>query len=530
MSFSVPKGETRQGRYFWKCDHLAGKYRDSPSDCPWCKGGNVTAILESLEAAKGQTYFGNLKAFLSLEGFNILSLAIAIRDLNGGKFTPKNFLEIVDLYASLHGLQRLRYRTRVFAEWLEEVDFMPSGTYDSRQGLRPVKENSAPPERLKALAAIKKNVCWKDGGVAINAKRIAETHKKELSFVLKATLERAESLSEIKIAGHKGKTIYGFCHFHHCTRSSKEGQTTIYSLVVLPEFRGFGWGRLLFYKVLCAAIEAGSDRIVLKCPQDLPANNFYKRLGFKKTKTIEPQGKRKLNVWTYKIELPLLFFCGSGSNSKHDAIAADAGWMSGARSDRGLKQHVCFLDLDWKKPDVKNHQQKVEQNKPLLATVLDVETPEQIPLAFEMAENLAPYCGRVVVVPKCFEAFEAFSKNFKHPFWWGYSVPTGYGSSPVSNVLSDSIRLCHLLGGSAKKQASIAKNMARLASLDNNQTQGSQFGKISTARGDRMPFPGEVENGKDFCYRCLKQGLRLQKKYWHEERHLQLKLFPEKME
>ncbi|NER39703.1 MAG: GNAT family N-acetyltransferase [Oscillatoria sp. SIO1A7] len=367
------------------------------------------------------------------------------------------------------------------------------------------------------------NLLLKNGEVAASAKIIADRFKKELDFVMRPTLERAEQPSEIEIAGHQ--KACGFCHFH----CRKDGQTTIYSLAVLQEYQKQGWGRLLFYKVLCAAIEAGSDRIVLKCPENMPSNNFYKHLGFEMRDRLVRKNKRTLNVWQYKIKLPVLFYSGSENTMIGYGLAAKrAGWHFGCRSDKKSKERMGFLDIDWKNPNPKAHQARVEQHKPLLACVLDVETPEQIKLAAIAAQKLIPYCGRVLVIPKCKEAYQYFNTEFKEPFWWGYSVASNYGNTEVHEVLQDG-RPCHLLGGSAKKQAILAKSKDRnIVSLDYNQTQPAQAGKISTAWGDRVPRFEEVASGKGFCYRCLEESLKQQKTYWHLEKDLcpiQLSLF-----
>ncbi|MCC5636361.1 GNAT family N-acetyltransferase [Nostoc sp. CHAB 5844] len=121
-------------------------------------------------------------------------------------------------------------------------------------------------------------------------------------------------LSDLQIELVEG---IGACCYYVLKKSS---QITIRKLAVLPEHQKQGWGRLLIYRVICRAIEKGKTSIFLKCPIDLPANNFYENLGFELEAT-EQDRTRPLNYWRYHIKLPLLFYCGSGGKSKYDAIA-----------------------------------------------------------------------------------------------------------------------------------------------------------------------------------------------------------------
>lgn len=331
------------------------------------------------------------------------------------------------------------------------------------------------------------------------AKQISVKFSNELGFVNKAALEESEAKGNLEVIAETG-----FVHFHH----RRDKQTTIYSLAVLPECQKQGWGRLLFYRVLCSAIENSCDRIVVKCPEDLPSNNFYKHIGFKLT-NIEAGKKRKLNCWEYLIEIPLLFYCGGGGISQHDCMALDEGWRLGLRSNGKNKNHwhMAMIDNEW--GDAYRHEQHLEMvksNKPLIATVKDIEAIEQLPTALKQARELAQYCGRVVLVPKV-------KTWLPDKYWLGYSIPTGHGGTDIECKWFGN-RFVHLLGGSPDDQAYFAKHL-NVVSLDANYAmQLADYGK-SAWQGCSSGI--KVTEG---CYPAMRISFQKQKEYWHPQKNV----------
>jgi ribosomal protein S18 acetylase RimI-like enzyme len=57
-----------------------------------------------------------------------------------------------------------------------------------------------------------------------------------------------------------------------------------------------GIGRKLVEAVELAAKQRGQAMVRLKCPEDLPANRFYRSLGFAR-EALEPGKRRRLVVW-----------------------------------------------------------------------------------------------------------------------------------------------------------------------------------------------------------------------------------------
>lgn len=332
--------------------------------------------------------------------------------------------------------------------------------------------------------------------ITLAAKEIANKHKKELGFVnIVALRESAEK-----------QTLYcekniGFVHWHN----RRDGQTTIYSLAVNQEFRFLGWGRLLFYKVLCNAVENKQHTILLKCPEDLSANDFYEKLGFKLIR-IEPGKKRKLNVWEFKIVTPFLFYCADGGRNEYGKIAKQQGWLTGFRSDTDCLDHSMFVDNHFEDYNHERHLSVVKKCKPLLCTAKDIYSIEELPLVLKQARELAKYCGRVLIIPKV--------KTWLPPsgFWIGYSVPTSYGGTEIEIEWFNNLGMpIHLLGGSPKKQSQIASLLNNVVSLDGNYAMRvSQYGKACSPSG-------EVLKPNEGCYQVFKESLKLIKDYWHSK-------------
>ncbi|MGH2350745.1 MAG: GNAT family N-acetyltransferase [Chloroflexota bacterium] len=128
-------------------------------------------------------------------------------------------------------------------------------------------------------------------------KTIADREKHALGFVHRGSLTRAVARDELIVASI-GTSVVGFCHFYR----RRDGTTTIYHVAVVPERRGEGIGRALLIEVGRSAGERTAGIIRLKCPDDLPANDFYSWMGFCLVAT-DTGRKRPLNVWERSVDL-----------------------------------------------------------------------------------------------------------------------------------------------------------------------------------------------------------------------------------
>jgi GNAT superfamily N-acetyltransferase len=120
---------------------------------------------------------------------------------------------------------------------------------------------------------------------------IADAHRHELGFVLLPSLREQIEQGEMLVAVQDDELV-GFVDYHR----RRDGQITLYHIVVEPAIREQGVGRALVNALVQVARDTGCSRVVLKCPIDLQANQFYQGYGFRLEKTINGR-KRPLNVW-----------------------------------------------------------------------------------------------------------------------------------------------------------------------------------------------------------------------------------------
>lgn len=114
----IPKGQSfPDGTYLYKCPCYS-------NPCKLCFDSNETDILNSLKTARGQRYYGNLKAYLAIKGQGIISTAKSIKKENNNKFTMTNITELADIL----GFPRRRIKSLI--EYLEECGFIKAGTYE----------------------------------------------------------------------------------------------------------------------------------------------------------------------------------------------------------------------------------------------------------------------------------------------------------------------------------------------------------------------------------------------------------------
>jgi len=134
------------------------------------------------------------------------------------------------------------------------------------------------------------------------AKLLSDQHKRELGFINRAILQRAIETKSLLIAVRNSgdeqteRELLGLAHFY----VRRDHIITLYSIVVAQVYQRTGLGRQLFGSLIHQACIQGKKEICLKCPEELPANVFYERLGLQKV--ASESGKlRTLNVWKYTL-------------------------------------------------------------------------------------------------------------------------------------------------------------------------------------------------------------------------------------
>jgi len=125
-------------------------------------------------------------------------------------------------------------------------------------------------------------------------KALYDAQRQALGFVLRPALAESIQRSEILVA--QNGVLVGAVHYRH----RRDQQTTLYHIAVQEsqQRRGIGAALLLALRQECQARQARC--ILLKCPQELPSNQFYAALGFH----LQGQdtGKhRSLNIWVLSL-------------------------------------------------------------------------------------------------------------------------------------------------------------------------------------------------------------------------------------
>jgi N-acetylglutamate synthase-like GNAT family acetyltransferase len=122
-------------------------------------------------------------------------------------------------------------------------------------------------------------------------KRIADDNRQALGFIRRSALDSSVQNGWLIVAEDAGQII-GFVNYRH----RQDRQTTLYEICVAEPKRRCGVGIALVKALSKESGALGKDRIRLKAPSDLPANIFYRNIGFT---LVVPNlvDKRLLNVW-----------------------------------------------------------------------------------------------------------------------------------------------------------------------------------------------------------------------------------------
>lgn len=94
-------------------------------------------------------------------------------------------------------------------------------------------------------------------------------------------------------SSQKGELIIekgGMCHWH----LRKNGQITIREIIVLPEYQRMYIGTNILKSLKSVK---GAKSIFSKCPAELPANNWYKKMKFELVGQSYTSTGRKMNHW-----------------------------------------------------------------------------------------------------------------------------------------------------------------------------------------------------------------------------------------
>lgn len=170
------------------------------------------------------------------------------------------------------------------------------------------------------------------------------------------------------------------------------------------------------------------------------------------------------------ITTPKLIHC-AGGNPRFQQVALGAGFLLGARLPTTIYHPIYFADQDWRKPNRAVYMAALAAHRPEMATVLDLERPEQLAEVLEWAEEAAQHVPRVLIIPKYRGAIEMLPRRIgRADVVLAFSVPTAYGGTEVSPVVFRGWPV-HLLGGSPHRQMWLWRYLSQIAdvvSVDGN--------------------------------------------------------------
>lgn len=164
-----------------------------------------------------------------------------------------------------------------------------------------------------------------------------------------------------------------------------------------------------------------------------------------------------------------LIYTGAG-NSRLAKIAIDSGFLFGAQLPGKVYHPVYFADQDWKKPNRKKYMQALAEHRPKIATVVDLESFEQLDEVLSWSEEASNFVEVVIIIPKVSGIIPLLPYKINNSeVRIGFSVPTSYGGTQVP-IWEFQERGVHLLGGSPQSQMYISHYM-ETKSVDCNMFQ-----------------------------------------------------------
>lgn len=131
----------------------------------------------------------------------------------------------------------------------------------------------------------------------VDVKKIADQHRHALGFLPKPVFSDSVKRHSLLVAVSEGHLV-GFVRYNHRKRGT---ETAIYDICVADDYKRQGIGRGLVESLIDECRKNDRVSIMLRCPEDLPANQFYERIGFENN-GVEMGRRRKLVTWRLRFE------------------------------------------------------------------------------------------------------------------------------------------------------------------------------------------------------------------------------------
>lgn len=116
----------------------------------------------------------------------------------------------------------------------------------------------------------------------------------QLGFISKVQVEQAEEAGQLYWRESEDGEIVAAAIIRHCV---KKPQTTLQDIAVLEEHRGKGLAQSIIDE---AADDSRHPKMVAKCPEDLPSNDWYDSQGWEHA-GVQDGKNRDLNIWELEL-------------------------------------------------------------------------------------------------------------------------------------------------------------------------------------------------------------------------------------
>lgn len=166
-----------------------------------------------------------------------------------------------------------------------------------------------------------------------------------------------------------------------------------------------------------------------------------------------------------------VIYCGAGGNRKIEKVVSESGLKFGARLPGKHYIPIDFADQDWKNPDRAAYMEALSEDRPQVATVIDITKKDLFDEAISWAEEAAKFVKTVIIIPKLPGIIYDIPETINGAqIRLGYSVPSSYGATKVAKTEFGD-RPVHLLGGGPGVQMKLYKySSLNVVSVDANQT------------------------------------------------------------
>lgn len=194
-----------------------------------------------------------------------------------------------------------------------------------------------------------------------------------------------------------------------------------------------------------------------------------------------------------------LIYCAGGNRTLAE-IAMAAGFKYGAQLPDTIYGPLWFADQDWKRPNRETYMAALAKHRPAMATVLDLERPEQLHEVLSWAEEAAQYVERVLIIPKYSGVIDTLPRQIGGAsVVLAFSIPTRYGGTDVP-IWEFATWPIHLLGGSPQMQMRYWRHLAAVAEVV------SADGNMAQLQANRCRFWSPTPNRKGHWWQLSDAG------------------------